>query len=69
VHKGLPPGPIAAPGERALEAALEPAEGDWMYFVTTDPDTGETKFSVDYSEHEEYVKEFNQWCRDNRDRC
>lgn len=68
-HKGLPPGPIAAPGERALEAALEPADGDWLYFVTTNPDTGETKFSTTYSEHQEYAKEFNQWCRDNKDRC
>ena len=30
---GLPPGPIAAPGERALEAALAPPETDHLYFV------------------------------------
>ena len=31
--KGLPPGPINSPGEQALEAALAPAAGDWLYFV------------------------------------
>jgi len=35
---GLPPTPIAAPGEYALEAALRPADGPWMYYVLTDPD-------------------------------
>ena len=30
---GLPPTPIAAPGEFALEAALVPADGDWLYYV------------------------------------
>ncbi len=33
---GLPPTPIAAPGEKSLEAALQPAEGDWFYYVLTD---------------------------------
>lgn len=32
-RRGLPPTPIAAPGEFALEAALRPAEGDWLYYV------------------------------------
>jgi len=30
---GLPPGPIAAPGRGAIDAALHPAEGDWIYYV------------------------------------
>ncbi|WP_421120216.1 endolytic transglycosylase MltG [Aquihabitans daechungensis] len=34
---GLPPTPIAAPGEYALDAALHPAEGPWLYYVLTDP--------------------------------
>ncbi len=35
--KGLPPTPIAAPGDFALDAAFDPAKGDWMYYVLTEP--------------------------------
>jgi UPF0755 protein len=45
---GLPPTPINSPGESALEAALSPAKGKWLYFVTVNPDTGETKFARSY---------------------
>ena len=69
VHKGLPPGPINAPGERALKAALNPTAGEWLYFVTTNPDSGETKFARTYAEHNTFVREFQQWCRANADRC
>jgi UPF0755 protein len=34
-HPGLPPGPIANPGERAIEAVLAPATTDFMFFVAT----------------------------------
>ncbi len=44
--KGLPPGPIANPGESAIQAAAAPPAGDWFYFVTVDLCTGETKFAV-----------------------
>jgi UPF0755 protein len=67
--KGLPPGPIGSPGKAAIEAALNPAPGDWMYFVAVDPTTGETKFAVTSAEHERNVAEFRQWCRDNPDQC
>jgi UPF0755 protein len=60
---GLPPGPIAAPGDDALEAALDPAEGDWIYFVTVDIDTGETKFAETDSEHQRNVAELREFCR------
>lgn len=59
---GLPPGPIAAPGDSALEAALNPAEGDWIYFVTVDIDTGETKFAENASEHQQNVAELREFC-------
>jgi UPF0755 protein len=69
VHEGLPPGPINAPGKAALKAALDPTPGDWMYFVTVNPDTGETKFAKTLAEHEEYVRKFQAWCRANKGRC
>ena len=45
IHLGLPPGPIDNPGEAAIEAALHPATGPWLYFVTVNPKTGLTKFT------------------------
>lgn len=41
---GLPPTPIATPGRASLEAALNPTDGPWMYFVLTSPD-GTLSFS------------------------
>ncbi|MEV0594783.1 endolytic transglycosylase MltG [Nonomuraea cavernae] len=42
---GLPPGPISNPGDHAIEAALNPAKGDWLWFVATDPKSNVTKFA------------------------
>lgn len=50
VNKGLPPGPINSPGEAALTAVLNPAKGDWLYFVTTDPESKTTEFATTYDE-------------------
>jgi len=67
VHPGLPVGPIANPGDRAIDAAMNPAEGPWMYFVTVNLDTGETVFTNTGAEHEQAVKQWQQWCADNPD--
>lgn len=67
--QGLPPGPINAPGKAALEAAANPADGDWMYWVTVNYDTGETKFSKTKAEHDKYVLEFQKWCQAKKGRC
>lgn len=64
---GLPPGPIAMPGELALEAVLNPAEGDWVYFVTVNLETGETIFTSSLAEHNQYVPLLRQWCSENAD--
>jgi UPF0755 protein len=58
VRRGLPPRPINSPGEAALEAALNPAKGKWLYFVSVDPRTDETKFAKDYDRFLELKREF-----------
>ncbi|MEY2694906.1 MAG: endolytic transglycosylase MltG [Actinomycetota bacterium] len=65
IYKGLPAGPISNPGELAIEAAMRPADGDWLFFVTVNLKTGETKFSVTVSEHEKAAQEFYAWLREN----
>jgi UPF0755 protein len=51
---GLPPTPISSPGTDAINAALAPAEGSWMYFVKSN-DKGESCFSVTLEQHEACV--------------
>jgi len=63
LHPGLPPGPISNPGEDALRAVLAPAQGDWLYFVVVNPDTGETRFAATAEEHQQNVALFQQWLR------
>ncbi|HEY9293616.1 MAG TPA: endolytic transglycosylase MltG, partial [Microlunatus sp.] len=69
VHKGLPPGPIGAPGKAALEAAANPAAGDWLYWVAVNPDSGETVFTKTKAEHDAAVARFQQWCRTHSGKC
>ncbi|HET8595959.1 MAG TPA: endolytic transglycosylase MltG [Intrasporangium sp.] len=69
VVTGLPPGPIGNPGESAIQAAAQPAAGPWLFFVTVNPETGETKFAATYAEHEKYVAEFRGWCQAHKGTC
>jgi UPF0755 protein len=66
---GLPPGPINSPGKSAIEAALNPADGTWIYWVVVNPQTGETKFASTYAEHQVNVAEFQAWCKANAGKC
>jgi UPF0755 protein len=65
-YPGLPPGPINSPGEAAIKAVLNPPAGKWLYFVSTNPDQGTTKFTSSYSEFLKYRDEFQAWYRENR---
>jgi len=58
---GLPPTPIANPGEVSIDAVLNPADGPWLFWVTVNLDTGETKFAETYDEHQTYVDELREW--------
>jgi UPF0755 protein len=62
---GLPPGPIASPGSLAIEATLNPVPGNWLFFVTINLASGETKFSRTLAEHESWVVFLRAWEREN----
>lgn len=57
-HPGLPPGPICNPGVASLQAALHPAQTDFLYFVAN-PD-GSTKFAKELDEHNANVAIYRQ---------
>jgi len=61
-NPGLPIGPIGLPGDAAIDAALHPADGDWLYFTAVNLETGETAFASDQAGHEENVARLHEWC-------
>ncbi|WP_440710372.1 endolytic transglycosylase MltG [Herbiconiux sp. YIM B11900] len=61
LYPGLPAGPISNPGDDAINAALHPADGSWLFFVTVDLDTGETVFSDTIEEHDAAVLRLQAW--------
>lgn len=64
VHPGLPPGPIAAPGEAAIRAVLAPEEHNYLYFVAAGD--GRHRFSATLQEHQDAVKAMLQRNRAKR---
>jgi UPF0755 protein len=58
LYQGLPPGPIGSPSRAAIQAALTPANGDWLYFVTVLP--GETRFTSSYDEFLKFKAEYKR---------
>jgi len=63
VHDGLPIGPISNPGGATIDAALNPPDGPWLYWVTVNTDTGETKFAATKTEHDANVREWQEWAK------
>lgn len=62
IHYGLPPGPIGNPGLKAMEAALQPLPGDWLYFITVAPN--DTRFT---NSHDEFLQWKNLYKKNLRD--
>lgn len=57
-RRGLPPGPIANPGEPSILAAIRPADVKHLYFVARND--GTHKFSTSYNEHLRAVREYQK---------
>lgn len=63
LRTGLPIGPISSPGDTAIDAALHPASGPWVYFVTVNLETGETVFSTTLAQHDKAAAQFTRWLK------
>lgn len=67
VNPGLPVGPISNPGDDAINAAMNPEDGPWLYFVTVNLTTGETVFTTNIADHNRAVAQWQEWCSQNPD--
>ena len=65
VFLGLPPGPIANPGKRALAATLNPPETDYIFFVANGK--GGHNFSTSLDDHNRYVRQFRALLKKQRE--
>lgn len=69
VHTGLPPTPIGSPATSAINAAVNPQDNGFYYWVTVNTQTGETKFASTYAEHQVNHAQFSAWCDANPEVC
>ena len=69
IHPGLPPTPIGSPGKGTITAVLNPPAGSWLYFVTVNLDTGETRFASTYAEQQANEQLLQQYCAANEAKC
>ncbi|GAA1218120.1 endolytic transglycosylase MltG [Rhodoglobus aureus] len=66
-NPGLPVGPIGLPGELAIDAAMNPVAGDWLFFVPINLATGETVFTTNVDDHEAAAQQLRDWCAENEE--
>lgn len=59
-YPGLPPAPICSPGKACLEAALNPADTNYLYFVVNSEEDGTHRFTASYKEHVYYSDEYHK---------
>jgi UPF0755 protein len=59
-NTGLPPTPIAAPGIAALEAAANPADTEFTFYVVCDFDTGAHAFTDNFGDHQRNVAQYRR---------
>lgn len=60
MYAGLPPGPINCPSKPCLEAVLNPARHDYIFFCASSAFDGTHKFASSYSEHLENARDFQR---------
>jgi UPF0755 protein len=62
---GLPIGAIDSPGRAALEAARNPVQAPWLYFVAVNPDTGQTEYATTAAEFAVIKAKYDAWAKAN----
>ncbi|NBO06802.1 MAG: endolytic transglycosylase MltG [Actinobacteria bacterium] len=62
IYPGLPPGPIGSPTRAAIDAAIDPEVGNWLYFVTVKP--FDTRFTDSYDQFLKWKSEYRKNFRD-----
>jgi UPF0755 protein len=67
-RRGLPPTPIAMPGRAAINAAVQPANGEELYFVATGLGDGSHQFSATKAEHDDAVAQYLRRLRSQRNK-
>lgn len=58
LHYGLPPGPIDNPGRAAMDAAVHPTPGNWIFFITVKP--GDTRFTDSNAQFLKWKSEYEK---------
>ncbi|MGC8781862.1 MAG: endolytic transglycosylase MltG [Anaerolineae bacterium] len=58
LNEGLPPGPIANPGLKSIEAVLRPAQHDYLYLMAIGDGSGRHAFARTFAEHQENVRRY-----------